>query len=1386
MAETFSYALTYGGVPFVLDDIAFQNRYHAARWENLRRDDLTAWQPGEAQRPVGQSIKLGRENVATWRERLLAEVIDNYPCVSPYPGQNISRQANPDWYQMPRVELFQYFYPSNASRWSRFVGLATTEQKDAMIEAGGLTSALTFIILCQHKGQETVERRSNTISTSLYMLPPRPLAVHYNRLGLDGLWIVELVDERYFWQQYKHAGALTPGYDKTWSGIIGEIATAMDISLSVTADSVYLYPDQDAQWWSNYESGPRMLDAALWNIGKIFIRNLDGTYSAVTASASGIIANSNREEGGKVVRLAGGQFGEVGPGQTAQTTSKAILPAMVRVTFPEYVTATASADPNDVPHYLNPRYTKSPRGTVWIEDSYGKTSYQDYTAAECGYTGGSVAGMIKVIHTTAKALYAGESSSSAENQTELTALGLQLATDFYNFHGSAALDEHYPGIIWSTVEGIHDVVWTYSTEQASTRVFRYPWIHYPSEFQHRQTDQVLGVGGRSVPLTVRLIHSGVPETSIVKLHGINLISFQQELDPLASGIQVVSGVVSKGLAEARIIIPNPDACIVKYVYETAYIFVVDDKSKDVVFVGGGDTTAYLTEPSTTNGFGRGWGVHVRNSTNFVVSIVGILDGRILFKLFPNQSINICSDASTGYVGLRGREIGGIRRTETNTDLHATDYGKMVIMGGAGLTTIANIANQHRGFKCQVTNLGPDQDAYTRWARGSSDGTYDYIPWLQGGVAHVPEIEDALGNAGVYGQFGLTMFGAKVVSANYTATWGDQGRTIAVTAGDTITLPGLPGDNNLYPIFALNVQNHTTGVVKVQPEYGLIDTKTVFYLLPRKGMWFFAGTDKNYHTERGRRHPQCKVVQNGYTLVTDDDEYILWVEDYGQDAEIIIPAPGLTTFPLHFSCDIHNASEQYNLTLRGTFIHGTDLKLKPCEGVTIWSDAADQINSPGVGTDKWFWRGGRVCASRLLTGTGFAHSDTKSGAPDLGYLIRGSSDSTSLWERFAPTVGAVMRTDTTGLPGWTNTMTDGQIPIGDTGGTPEAANITSSDSSVTITNGANTIDLVVSATGGSNPLLDGVRHTDTVAQTVSRGSLVYGNSTPKWDKLTIGGANTVLVSNGTDPSWGQVNLTSSSAVTGTLSANYITKWNSSDNALTDSSINDDGTRVSLTATILSLNGTAGSIDGDIWITGCSIQYFCTSAWFVPKYASGAPEDGALVGWTGTAGQQVAAGTAGNPVSDFNATDVTVGDDITVAGDSTLNGPTNMGTSSETNDSAGTLAIGTPVYVESNGGINNGDADSSTTALVTGLAQDTIGAGAAGDMQSNGTLTATTGVWDARTGDVGGLTPGSRYYLSSTAGGLTTTRPTTAGQFVNPIGVALSTTKMLLRYGPIIKL
>jgi hypothetical protein len=57
-----------------------------------------------------------------------------------------------------------------------------------------------------------------------------------------------------------------------------------------------------------------------------------------------------------------------------------------------------------------------------------------------------------------------------------------------------------------------------------------------------------------------------------------------------------------------------------------------------------------------------------------------------------------------------------------------------------------------------------------------------------------------------------------------------------------------------------------------------------------------------------------------------------------------------------------------------------------------------------------------------------------------------------------------------------------------------------------------------AGGGAHNILS-TTHTDSTTAAVSRGSLLYGNATPAWDELVVGGANTVLRSDGTDVSWG---------------------------------------------------------------------------------------------------------------------------------------------------------------------------------------------------------------------------------------------------------------------------
>lgn len=118
---------------------------------------------------------------------------------------------------------------------------------------------------------------------------------------------------------------------------------------------------------------------------------------------------------------------------------------------------------------------------------------------------------------------------------------------------------------------------------------------------------------------------------------------------------------------------------------------------------------------------------------------------------------------------------------------------------------------------------------------------------------------------------------------------------------------------------------------------------------------------------------------------------------------------------------------------------------------------------------------------------------------------------------------------------------------------------------------------------------------------------------------------------------------------------------------------------------------------------------------------------------------------------------------------------------TNDNAGTIVIGTPVYVKSNGNVDLAKADMAETTELFGLvAATSIASLTFGNIQIAGILEATTGQWDAVTGDTGGLAANAIYYLDKNTGGrLTTTAPTTADEYVVQVGQALSTTKMNIR-------
>lgn len=136
---------------------------------------------------------------------------------------------------------------------------------------------------------------------------------------------------------------------------------------------------------------------------------------------------------------------------------------------------------------------------------------------------------------------------------------------------------------------------------------------------------------------------------------------------------------------------------------------------------------------------------------------------------------------------------------------------------------------------------------------------------------------------------------------------------------------------------------------------------------------------------------------------------------------------------------------------------------------------------------------------------------------------------------------------------------------------------------------------------------------------------------------------------------------------------------------------------------------------------------------------------------------------------------------LAGD-TMNVPTSgVNTISQTNDEAGSIVIGAPVYNDAADGVKKAKADAAGTSKVIGLVADvSITNAVAGNIATDGVLAATTAQWDAVFGTTGGLAVGTVYYLSAATAGLgAAVAPSTSGQYVVRLGIALSTTELLLQ-------
>ncbi len=507
---TLSYTLTFADVPFVGDHASPFRMYQPGTPEQ----EVASTQPLRQQQP--------RDTLRDEIERIQpTHQLRDFGPPFLFLGRNLSALAqetgtNPT--PTPDVRVGEWFYPTGAVRWSVFRGLATSAQVKAMLAATRGNLPKTFVMKAAPIAPDDLAAANYVVSTSMYMLPPRPVAEHGT--GLDGLYVVTLVDGRYYFQGTPASLRVKQG--TTWTSLLTQLADALGITLTYSAiASVYGQPEPDSQLWTNAENAAVLLDAVAYNVGRVVVRKLDGTFALYTPAEAAAIAYANRGSASAVVRTAGGDLFTSGtrlPVGNLTLARNAVLPATIRVTYPKYV---AGDDP--VPHYANTRYANQ-RASVWYEDSYGDALAINVPIASGGAIVSGMSGVGDLtIRDTAKALYGAETDLAGNplNNSGLVALTTQIAQDYFANQTLVAFDETYPGTFAWAPDGIHDIVWTYaeSLGQGTTRVTRTEWNQAVRDLQHAGppvsgTIVVRGVGGPSVAQTWRDSFSGTVDTTL--------------------------------------------------------------------------------------------------------------------------------------------------------------------------------------------------------------------------------------------------------------------------------------------------------------------------------------------------------------------------------------------------------------------------------------------------------------------------------------------------------------------------------------------------------------------------------------------------------------------------------------------------------------------------------------------------------------------------------------------------------------------------------------------------------------------------------------------------------------------------------------------------------
>jgi len=231
--------------------------------------------------------------------------------------------------QPPAISIGTLTWPQGASRFATCYLLASDADMEILrplLFTDEGPQAVTLIMNDAQTDRETglPIPTDNEIETEMFALPPRPLQ---QITGENCLWLLTLVDERYFWWFRGSDIVVDVGTDD-YNDLISQIAMALGITID--ADTVNSnYGDPSNRFTNRRCPLPMLLDAVCFYSGLRFSRALDGTNYANTYASDATRSEANTTQIGynsaNWKPLAGGDFNSGDITQSVPDTVQVVI-----------------------------------------------------------------------------------------------------------------------------------------------------------------------------------------------------------------------------------------------------------------------------------------------------------------------------------------------------------------------------------------------------------------------------------------------------------------------------------------------------------------------------------------------------------------------------------------------------------------------------------------------------------------------------------------------------------------------------------------------------------------------------------------------------------------------------------------------------------------------------------------------------------------------------------------------------------------------------------------------------------------------------------------------------------------------------------------------------